>query len=258
MMKFMILVKSNPHLEKLISEMSESEMAASMAEMGKFNDELKKAGVMVDCDGLSVSRVGKRVRFEGASRTVVDGPFTGDLVAGYWIWELPSMEDAVAWVKRCPNPMPEASEIEIRPFWTDRSRQRRARASPARSAASVQVPPIRAGHPSERQRAMVAAKLANLPRGQDQSANLRNAPTGKQAATLLNVNPRWVETAKTVPRDAVPEVTQAVERGEVAVSAAAEFAKQSREQQAGAVATVEAGKAVQFRCRRLSFKLTGP
>lgn len=116
-MKFMILVKSNPHLETLIAEMSESEMAESMTRMGAFNEELQKAGVMRDCDGLSLSSNGKRVRFDGPSRTVVDGPFEGDLVAGYWIWELPSMEDAVAWVKRCPNPMPVASEIEIRPFW---------------------------------------------------------------------------------------------------------------------------------------------
>ncbi|MDB5344086.1 MAG: dehydrogenase [Schlesneria sp.] len=89
-----------------------------MAAMGAFNEELKKAGVMQDCDGLRPSREGKRVRFDGESRSVVDGPFQGDLVAGYWIWELPSIEDAVAWVKRCPNPMPAPSEIEIRPFWT--------------------------------------------------------------------------------------------------------------------------------------------
>ena len=116
-MKFMILVKSNPKLEKIIAEMSDAEMKENMAKMGAFNDELKKAGVMKDCDGLSPSREGKRVRFDGSSRSVVDGPFDGDLVAGYWIWELPSMEDAVAWVKRCPNPMPVPSEIEIRPFW---------------------------------------------------------------------------------------------------------------------------------------------
>jgi hypothetical protein len=113
-MKFMILVKSNPDLESRVAAMSASEMKKSMAAMEAFNDELKKAGVMKDCDGLSLSREGKRVRFDGTSRTVVDGPFTGDLVAGYWIWELPSLEEAVAWVKRCPNPMPVPSEIEIR------------------------------------------------------------------------------------------------------------------------------------------------
>jgi hypothetical protein len=115
-MKLMILVKSNPDLEKRIDAMSEAAMKESMAKMGAFNDELKKAGVMKDCDGLRLSREGKRVRFDGASRSVVDGPFLGDLVAGYWIWELPSIDEAVAWVKRCPNPMPVPSEIEIRPI----------------------------------------------------------------------------------------------------------------------------------------------
>lgn len=113
-MKFMIFVKSNPSLEKSIEKMSASAMKESMAEMEVFNDELRKAGVMKDCAGLRTSREGKRVRFDGASRSVVDGPFDGDLVAGYWIWELPRIEDAVAWVKRCPNPMPVPSEIEIR------------------------------------------------------------------------------------------------------------------------------------------------
>jgi hypothetical protein len=114
-MKFMIFVKSNPDVEARLETMSDSQMKAQMGEMEIFNDELRKAGVMKDCDGLRPSREGKRVRFEGKSRTVIDGPFTGDLVAGYWIWELPSVEEAVAWVKRCPNPMPVPSEIEIRP-----------------------------------------------------------------------------------------------------------------------------------------------
>jgi hypothetical protein len=117
-MKFMILVKSNPDLEKRVDAMSDSELRASMAEMDAFNEELRKAGVMKDCDGLRPSRDGRRVRFDGKSRSVVDGPFDGDLVAGYWIWELPGMDEAVAWVKRCPNPMPVPSDIEIRPFWT--------------------------------------------------------------------------------------------------------------------------------------------
>jgi hypothetical protein len=112
----MIFVKSNPSLEKSIEATSDSAMKESMAKMNAFNEELKKAGVMKDCDGLRPSREGKRVRFDGQSRGVVDGPFEGDLVAGYWIWELPSIEDAVAWVKRCPNPMPVPSEIEIRPI----------------------------------------------------------------------------------------------------------------------------------------------
>ncbi|MEP7314874.1 MAG: YciI family protein [Pseudomonadota bacterium] len=115
-MKFMILVKSNPDLEKRIEKMSHSAMQASMDQMGVFNDELRKAGVMKDCDGLRPTRDAKRVHFDGTARTVIDGPFDGDLVAGYWLWELPSIEDAVAWVKRCPNPMPVPSEIEIRPI----------------------------------------------------------------------------------------------------------------------------------------------
>jgi len=115
-MKFMILVKSNPDIEARLDAMSDSKMKDSMAAMENFNADLKKAGVLKDCDGLRLSREAKRVRFDGKARTVVEGPFAGDLVAGYWLWELPSIEDAVAWVKRCPNPMPAPSEIEIRPI----------------------------------------------------------------------------------------------------------------------------------------------
>ena len=110
-MKFMILVKSDPDLEARLALMSDSQMKDSMTEMAAFNAELQKAGVIRDADGLRPSREGKRVRFDGASRTVIDGPFTGNLVAGYWLWGLPSVEEAVAWVKRCPNPAPAASEI---------------------------------------------------------------------------------------------------------------------------------------------------
>ncbi len=115
-MKFMILVKSNPDLEARWVAMNDSQKKDQMAEMEVFNKELKRAGVMKDCDGLKPSRDGKRVHFEGKSRTVVDGPFTGDFVAGYWLWELPSMDEALAWVKRCPNPMSTPSDIEIRPI----------------------------------------------------------------------------------------------------------------------------------------------
>ena len=115
-MRFMILVKANPELEALMATMSDAEMKEQMAEMEVYNDELRKAGVLTDCDGLRPTREAKRVRFDGASRTVVDGPFTGDLVAGYWLWELPSIDEAVAWVKRCPNPMPVPTDIEIRPI----------------------------------------------------------------------------------------------------------------------------------------------
>jgi hypothetical protein len=122
-MKFMIFVKSNPSIERDLESISESAFKESMAQMDAFNEELKKAGVMKDCDGLQPSKDGKRVRFDGDARAVVSGPFQGDLVAGYWIWDLPSIEDAVAWVKRCPNPMPVPSEIEIRPIATDPSRR---------------------------------------------------------------------------------------------------------------------------------------
>ncbi len=115
-MKFMILVKSTPDLETRLDAMSDAEMKKEMAAMEVFNNELRKAGVLKDCDGLRPTREGKRVRFDGDARTVIDGPFTGDLVAGYWLWELPSIDEAVAWVKRCPNPMPTPSEIEIRPI----------------------------------------------------------------------------------------------------------------------------------------------
>ncbi len=87
--------------------------------MGKFNDELTKAGIMQAGDGLKPSSAGKRVGFGGPARTVTDGPFaeTKELVAGFWLWEVKDMDEAVAWVKRCPNPMPGPSEIEIRPLY---------------------------------------------------------------------------------------------------------------------------------------------
>ena len=87
--------------------------------MGKFNEELVNAGIMQSGDGLHPSSKGKRVVFDGDSRTVIDGPFphTNELVAGFWIWTVKDMDEAVAWVKRCPNPMLERSEIEIRPMF---------------------------------------------------------------------------------------------------------------------------------------------
>ena len=115
-MKFMIFVKANPDIEAVLAATPESETRKQMAAMEAFNDELRRAGALKDCDGLRPTREAKRVHFEGASRTVDDGPFAGDLVAGYWLWELPSIEDAVAWVKRCPNPMPVPCDIEIRPI----------------------------------------------------------------------------------------------------------------------------------------------
>ena len=113
-MRFMVIVKASKESEagKLPSE----EMLAAMA---KYNEELVKAGVMLEGAGLQSSAKGARVRFSGTKRTVIDGPFaeTKELVAGYWIWQVRSMEEAVEWLKRCPNPMPGDSEIEIRPFF---------------------------------------------------------------------------------------------------------------------------------------------
>ena len=90
-----------------------------LAAMGRFNEELVAAGIMLAGEGLHPSAKGKRVRFDGPSRTIVDGPFpaTDELVAGFWLWQVKDMDEAVAWVKRCPNPMPGPSEIEIRPLF---------------------------------------------------------------------------------------------------------------------------------------------
>jgi len=90
-----------------------------LADMGRFNEELVKAGVMLAGEGLHPSSRGARVRFSGASRTVIDGPFTEtkELVAGFWLWQVRSMDEAIEWVRRCPNPHPEDCEIEIRPVF---------------------------------------------------------------------------------------------------------------------------------------------
>ena len=116
-MRVMVLVKATADSEKGFVKTPET--MAMMEAMGKFNDELIKAGILKDGDGLTPSSEGKRVGFDGADRKVTDGPFAhpGELVAGFWIWEVKDMAEAVAWVKRCPNPMPGPSEIEIRPFY---------------------------------------------------------------------------------------------------------------------------------------------
>ena len=90
-----------------------------LAAMGNFNEELVKAGIMLAGEGLQPSSKGKRVRFSGANRTVIDGPFTEtkELIAGFWLWQVRSMEEALEWVRRCPNPMEGESEIEIRPVF---------------------------------------------------------------------------------------------------------------------------------------------
>lgn len=113
-MRVMVMVKAT--VESEAGKMPGTELLAAM---GRFNEELVQAGVMLAGEGLHPSRKGKRVRFEGSGRQVMDGPFaeTKELVAGYWLWQVTSMDEAVEWVKRCPNPMEGPSEIEIRPVF---------------------------------------------------------------------------------------------------------------------------------------------
>jgi hypothetical protein len=114
-MRVMVIVKATKN-----SEAGVMPSEKLLTDMGKFNEELVKAGIMLAGDGLKPSSNGKRVRFGGGKKTVVDGPFseTKELIAGYWVWQVKSMEEAVEWVRRCPDPMPgEESEIEIRPVF---------------------------------------------------------------------------------------------------------------------------------------------
>jgi hypothetical protein len=110
-MRFMVIVKATKD-----SEAGVLPDRRLLEEMGKFNEELVKAGVMLAGEGLQASSKGARVRFSGANRTVIDGPFTEtkELIAGFWLWQVKSKEEAINWVKRCPNPSPGESEIEIR------------------------------------------------------------------------------------------------------------------------------------------------
>ena len=114
-MRVMVIVKATKESEAEIQPGDEK----MLKEMGAFNEELVEAGIMLAGEGLKPSRFGTRVKFSGNSRTVTDGPFaeTKELIAGYWLWKVKSMEEAVKWVKRCPNPMPTESEIEIRPIY---------------------------------------------------------------------------------------------------------------------------------------------
>jgi hypothetical protein len=110
-MRFMVIVKANKDSEAGVMPSEEV-----LTEMGKYNEELVKAGVMLAGEGLHPSSQGARVRFSGKKRTVIDGPFpeTKELIAGFWLWQVKSKEEAIEWVKRCPNPTGEESEIEIR------------------------------------------------------------------------------------------------------------------------------------------------
>ena len=112
-MRVIVFVKATEDSEKGIMHTT-----GMFEEMKRFNRELIQAGIFLCADGLSPSSRGKRIAFDGVGRSVIDGPFseTRELVAGYWLWEVKDMDEAVAWAKRCPNPMPGPSEIEIRPL----------------------------------------------------------------------------------------------------------------------------------------------
>jgi hypothetical protein len=116
-MRVMVFVKATEDSEKGI--LPTTETTKTFEAMARFNDELRNAGVLLAMDGLKPSSQGKRIAFDGPGRAVIDGPFaeTRELVAGFWLWEVKDMDEAVAWVKRCPNPMPGPSEIEIRPLY---------------------------------------------------------------------------------------------------------------------------------------------
>lgn len=114
-MRVMVIVKATKNSEAGIMPSTEL-----LEAMGKYNEELVKAGIMLAGDGLKPSAYGKRIRFSAGKKTVIDGPFpeTKELIAGFWIWQVKSMEEAMEWARRCPNPMPgEEGEIEIRPFY---------------------------------------------------------------------------------------------------------------------------------------------
>ena len=132
-MRFMVIVKATQESEAGI--LPESQL---LAEMGKFNEELVKAGVMLAGEGLQPSSKGARVRFSGNERTVIDGPFaeTKELIAGFWLWQVRSLEEAIEWLKRCPAPFHGESEVEIRqvyemedfaPIMTEEAREREER-----------------------------------------------------------------------------------------------------------------------------------
>lgn len=115
-MRVMVLVKATADSER--GDMPSAEL---MAAMGRFNEELIAAGIMADGGGLKPTSQGRRIAFDGADRRVIEGPFgeTNELVAGFWIWNVKDLDEAVAWARRCPNPMPGPSELEIRPFYEE-------------------------------------------------------------------------------------------------------------------------------------------
>ena len=141
-MKVMVIVKADKNTEAGV--LPDEKL---LTDMGKYNDELVKAGIMLAGEGLHPTSRGKRVRFSGAKRTVIDGPFaeSKELIAGFWLWQVRSMEEAVEWVKRCPNPTGAESEIEIRRIFE------------AEDFGPAFTPELR--EQEERQRAQIAAKV---------------------------------------------------------------------------------------------------
>jgi hypothetical protein len=116
-MRVMVFVKATEDSEK--GHFPQPWTSEMMAAMGKYNDALREAGIFVTGDGLKPTSQAKRIAFAGSNRTVIDGPFAhpNELVAGFWVWNVKDMDEAVAWAKRCPNPMLGPSELEIRPFY---------------------------------------------------------------------------------------------------------------------------------------------
>lgn len=114
-MKVMVLIKACKESESGVMPVRQK-----MKEMARFNQELAEAGILLTGEGLKPSSAGVRIRFSKGNRIITDGPFpeTNELVAGYWIWQVQSMEEAISWVKKCPNPMPQDSEVEIRPIYS--------------------------------------------------------------------------------------------------------------------------------------------
>lgn len=115
-MRVMVLVKATEDSER--GDLPSTELLEAM---GKYNEELIQAGIMKAGDGLKPTSQGKRIAFNGADRTVIDGPFgvTNEVLAGFWLWEVKDLDEAIAWAKRCPNPMPGPSELEIRPLYEE-------------------------------------------------------------------------------------------------------------------------------------------
>jgi hypothetical protein len=113
-MRVMVIVKATADSEAGLMPTEQL-----LTELGRYNEELVKAGIMLAGEGLKPSSQGKRVRFSGSKRTVMDGPFaeTKELIAGYWLWQVRSMDEAIEWARRCPNPMPGESDLEIRPIY---------------------------------------------------------------------------------------------------------------------------------------------